>query len=175
MNVNYKRDCKAAPGEYVEAEVDREVTNTNEPRTHSCLCLGPSGNRQGSYKCLDIDTNKLVVRRILHVIPMPDDVMRKVNALGKRGARAIERGNITFRNRKGDKFSWENDTFDDLVVVNEEKKIYPEVAAEIPSVPLQEEVDSDTKSTDFKDDALSLRAPLAKAGANANPADRNGR
>jgi len=105
---------------------------------------------------------------------MPDDVMRKVNALGKRGARAIERGKITFRNRKGDKFSWENDTFDDLVVDNEEKKIYPDVAAEIPTVPLQEELDSGTKLTNFKDDALSLRARLAKAGANANPTDCKG-
>ena len=44
MIVNHARDCKASPGEYVEAVVDREVTNTNEPRTHPCLCLAPSGN-----------------------------------------------------------------------------------------------------------------------------------
>ena len=41
LPLNYERDCKAAPGEYVEAVVDREVTNTNEPRTYPCLCLGP--------------------------------------------------------------------------------------------------------------------------------------
>ena len=70
MVVDYERDCKAAPGEYVEAEVDREVTNTNEPCTHPCLCLGPSGNHQGSYKCLDIDSNRVVVRRTLDVIPI---------------------------------------------------------------------------------------------------------
>ena len=74
------------------------VTNTNEPRTHPCLCLGPSGSRQGTYKCLDIDTNKVVHRRILHVLPMPDSIIRKVEALGKKGARAIERGKIHFRN-----------------------------------------------------------------------------
>ena len=102
---NYERDFKAAQGDYVEAEMDRVITNTNEPRTHPCLYLGPSGNRQGSSKCLDLDTNKVVHRRALHVLPMPDDVKRKVEALGKRGARAIERGNITFRNRNGKKFS----------------------------------------------------------------------
>ena len=122
---NYERDFKAAPGEYVEAEVDPVITNTNEPRTHPCLCLGPSGNRQGSSKCLDIKTNRVVVRRVINVIPMPDNIKREVEALGKRGARAIERGNLTFRNRNGEKFSWENDALDDLVVEKEEKRSTP--------------------------------------------------
>ena len=30
MALNYARDCKTAPGEYIDAVVDREVTNTNE-------------------------------------------------------------------------------------------------------------------------------------------------
>ena len=34
---NFERDFKAAPGDYVEAEMDRIITNTNEPRTHPCL------------------------------------------------------------------------------------------------------------------------------------------
>ena len=76
------------------------------------------------------------MRRVLDVIPMPDDIKRRVEALGKRGARAIERGNLTFRNRNGEKFSWENDAFEDLVVEKEEKRIYPDIPAEIPGVPL---------------------------------------
>ena len=86
MNIDHQRGCKVAPWEYVEAEVEREVTNTNEPRTHPCLYLGPSGNRQGTSKCLDVDTNKVVHRRVLHVIPMPDDIKWRVEALGKWGA-----------------------------------------------------------------------------------------
>ena len=107
---NHARDCKAAPGEYLEAEVDPDVTNTNDPRTRACVCLGPSGNRQGSVKCLDLETNKTVYRSVANVDPMPDDIIRKVNALGKKGAHAIERGNVTFRNRNGEKFSiwWSN-------------------------------------------------------------------
>ena len=56
---------------------------------------------------------------------MPDSIKKKVEALGKRGVRAIERGNITFRNRNGEKFSWENDAFEDLVVEKEEKRFTP--------------------------------------------------
>ena len=67
---------------------------------------------------------------------MPDGIKKQVEALGKRGARAIERGSITFRNRNGEKFSLENNTFEDLVVGKEEKKIYPDILADILGVPL---------------------------------------
>ena len=100
---------------------------------------------------------------------MPDDIKREVEALGKRGARAIERGKITFRNRKGEKFSWENDTFDDLVVDKEEKKIYPDISAETPGVPLVEGVNSGAQMSDFTDETSSLSDRIAKAVANTNP------
>ena len=67
---------------------------------------------------------------------MPDSVIRKVEELGKRGARAIERGKILFTNRKGEKFSWENNDLDEIVVEKDEEKIFPDILAEIPGVPL---------------------------------------
>ena len=54
------------------------------------------------------------------------------------------------------------------------KKIYPDISTEIPGVPPQEAVDSGAQPTDYKDDALPLRARLAKAGTNANPPDHTG-
>ena len=42
--------------------------------------------------------------------------------MGNGGTRAIEHGNLTFRNRNREKFSWENDAFEDLVVEKEEKR-----------------------------------------------------
>ena len=56
---------------------------------------------------------------------------------------------------------------------DQEKKIYPDVPAEIPGVPLQEGVNSGAQATDFQDTSLSLRARMAKAGANANPPDQS--
>ena len=43
--VHYKRDCRACIGGYVEASTGAIFTNDNTPRTHSCIALGPSGNR----------------------------------------------------------------------------------------------------------------------------------
>ena len=73
LTVDYKRDCKAVVGAYVEASIDAEITNENVERRQSCIYLGPSSNRQGSIKCFVIDTGAVVVRRILtfYHIPTP--------------------------------------------------------------------------------------------------------
>ena len=54
--VDYYKDCRADLGGYVEASTDKVVTNDNTPLTHACIALGPSGNRQGSLKCFDLQT-----------------------------------------------------------------------------------------------------------------------
>ena len=48
MNLNFIRDCNIDCGVYVEASTDVIITNDNSEGTHSCIALGPSGNRQGS-------------------------------------------------------------------------------------------------------------------------------
>ena len=72
--------CNAGFGSYVQATTDAIVTNNQKPRTHGCIALGPSGNRQGSLKCFDLETGMVVIRRIVKVFPMPDRVVKKVNA-----------------------------------------------------------------------------------------------
>ena len=48
MKASYEAHCKAPSGAYVEASVDRDITNTNEARTHPSIVFGPTGNVQGS-------------------------------------------------------------------------------------------------------------------------------
>ena len=57
--INYLRDCRARVGAYIEASRDAMVTNVQDKRTHSCIALGASGNRQGSIKCFELDTGKV--------------------------------------------------------------------------------------------------------------------
>ena len=47
LTVNFKDHCKFDVGGYVEASTDAVITNDNSDRTHACIFLGPSGNRQG--------------------------------------------------------------------------------------------------------------------------------
>ena len=81
--VNYKRDCWACMGGYVETITDAIVTDDNTPRTHSFIALGPSGNHQGSVKCFDLETGKVVVRRTINHIPWPERMIKKASAWGR--------------------------------------------------------------------------------------------
>ena len=48
-------------------------------RTHGCVALGTAGNWQGSTKCFDLDTGKVVLRRIIgEALPSPDLVIKRV-------------------------------------------------------------------------------------------------
>ena len=58
------------------------VTNSQIPRRQDCISLGTSGNRQVSLKCFDFKTGSVVTRRIFDVLPMPDIIIKQVNALG---------------------------------------------------------------------------------------------
>lgn len=88
-----------------------------------------TGNMQGTYKFLSLETSRLIQGRRFEVLPMLVDVVRKVNATGK------EAGNETqFRDRHGEETedfmdahqseeeidSQNNDDYDDYFSVNEE-------------------------------------------------------
>ena len=87
--------------------------------------------------------------------------------------KSIKRNNITFRNRNGEKFSRENDVFDNLVADEEEKKVYPDIPAEIPGIPLEEGINSGAQASDFQEETSLLRNLIAKAAANRNPSEAN--
>jgi hypothetical protein len=69
LTVDYKYDCKAVVGAYVEAGTNAEITNKNVERRQSCIYLGPSGNRQGGA---------VVVRRIFDILSYPEAILKKV-------------------------------------------------------------------------------------------------
>ncbi len=58
-----KLHCRAPFGSYCKVHVDPEITNTFEPRTKWAICMGPTGNLQGSYKFLSLATRKKVTQR----------------------------------------------------------------------------------------------------------------
>ena len=116
------------------------MTNDNNPRTHGCIALGPSGNRQGSLKYFDLQTDNVVPRRVIKQIPLPDGTIEIANALGRKSKHLIRRESITILNRYHDKFDWENDDMSDLVVTKDQPKlIHPTIAAELSGI----EVESD--------------------------------
>ena len=80
------------------SSTDAIITNGNNHRTHACIALGPSGNRQGYINCFDIDTCRVVVSRTDKKMIWPERLVRKVNAWGKKGKKAILKDQIKFLN-----------------------------------------------------------------------------
>jgi hypothetical protein len=58
IQFDYHKHCKLQFGSYVQAHQEPSPTNTQAARTVGAICLGPTGNIQGSYKFLNLRTGK---------------------------------------------------------------------------------------------------------------------
>jgi hypothetical protein len=57
--------------------------NSQITRTKGAISLGPSGNLQVGFKFMALNSVKKIFRRSWDVIPMPDLMIDRVNALGR--------------------------------------------------------------------------------------------
>ena len=80
-----KLHCKTPFGAYCEVHTDPDITNTMEPRTKWGICLGPTGNMQGSYKFMSLSTGKKIVRRKFTEMLMTESVMNQNGKWAKKG------------------------------------------------------------------------------------------
>ena len=66
-------------------QVHEEPTPTNSPaaRTIGAIIVGPTGNLQGGYKILNLQTGKKITRRKWNHLPMPTEVIERMNQLVK--------------------------------------------------------------------------------------------
>ena len=77
------KHIKAGFRDYIEATTDNEVTNDIKGQTHGYVSLGTSGNCQGSQVCFDLKTGRVVLRRVIQILPMSDSVIQVNNNWGK--------------------------------------------------------------------------------------------
>jgi hypothetical protein len=70
--------------------------NSQLAGTKGTIYLGPSGDLQGRFKFMDLNTGKKIVCRSWDVIPIPDLVISRVNALG-----SDQPHHMTFTDRRG--------------------------------------------------------------------------
>ena len=105
-----------------------------QSRTMPAICLGPTGNMQGTYNFLNLTTGHIVKRRRFHEIPAPDSVIRHVNDLAsKNGVSSI----LVFANWHKIPFDWpDNDAPQDGLDPTPLAP-YPDIPAKIPGVILE--------------------------------------
>jgi hypothetical protein len=80
--LDYKKHLSLQVGQYCQVHKEDTLRNSQSPRTKGAISLGPSGNLQGGYKFMALNTGKKITHRSWDVIPMPDTVIAHVNALG---------------------------------------------------------------------------------------------
>jgi hypothetical protein len=76
--IDYNLHLKSPFGAYVQATV-ATTDNSMNPRTHSAIVLGPTLNKTGSYKVLELSTWKVVTRHKIKVLPTPGAVTEFMN------------------------------------------------------------------------------------------------
>ena len=61
--LNYKKHLSLQVGQYCQVHEEDTPRNSQSPRTKGAISLGPSGNLQGGYKFMALNTGKKITRR----------------------------------------------------------------------------------------------------------------
>jgi hypothetical protein len=80
--LDYKKHLSLQIGQYNQVHEEDNHCNNQLAHTKGAISLGPSGNLQGGFKFMALNTGKNIVCHSWDVIPMPDVVITRVNALG---------------------------------------------------------------------------------------------
>ena len=82
LRLDYHRHCSLAFGEYVHTHEEHDNTMTG--RTVGAIALGPTGNEQGSHFFMSLGTGRLLNRARWNTLPMPAEVIKQVNRMGRK-------------------------------------------------------------------------------------------
>ena len=114
-NLSYSEHCRCPFGAYVQTH-EEGYNKTDTERSLDAICLGPTGNSQGTYNFMNLATGMKIKRRKWTELPVSDWVIKRVNDLGKKDKNEKE---LTFRNRSKqivDDDTSETDGFDDDII-----------------------------------------------------------
>jgi hypothetical protein len=79
--LDYKKHLSLLIGQYCQVYEEYHPRNSQLARTKGAISLGPSGNLQGGFNFMALNTRKKIVCHSWDVIPMPYVVIARVNAL----------------------------------------------------------------------------------------------
>jgi hypothetical protein len=80
--LDYKKHLSLQKGQYCQVHEEGNPRNSQLARTKGAISLGPSGNLQGGFKFMALNTGKKIVCRSWDVIPILD-VVCSIQCLGK--------------------------------------------------------------------------------------------
>jgi hypothetical protein len=143
------------------------------PWTHKAIAMGPMGNLQGMAKFFCLNTGRILKRKLFTALPMPDRVIKHVNAIGLRKKQDQV---FRFHNRRQEPYEWTNAVpeddpeFQGLLEDNKEAA-YPDISAEPPGVELESEETNYAAVTDEPEPDFGQLAATALVNAGIDPQD----
>ena len=95
--LDYHRHCRLEFGSYVQ--VHEEHDNTMATRTVGAIALRPTGNAQGGFYFMSLESGRKLNRNHWTELPMPKEVIDRVQVIARQTG--SDRG-LAFGNRNGD-------------------------------------------------------------------------
>jgi hypothetical protein len=81
--LDFKKHLSLQIGQYCQVHEEDTPRKSQVARTKGAISLGPSGNLQGGFKFMALNSGKKIAQRIWDVIPLLDVAVNRVNELGK--------------------------------------------------------------------------------------------
>ena len=118
IKLYYSKHWRLPFGSYVQVNDEPSPTNSPTAKTVGAITLGPTGNLQGGYKFLNLRTGKKITRQNWTHLPMPSEVIERVNKIGSaEGQPKLP----TFQDRHGYEKSDPDPYFSHLITRSKEK------------------------------------------------------
>lgn len=81
--LDYIKHCKVPFGTYCQVFQHNDPSNTDAECTVDAICLGPTGNLQGSYKFFNLETRQKIICNQFTPIPMTKAIITRVNRIAE--------------------------------------------------------------------------------------------
>ena len=95
--LTYDKHANIEFGTYVQTHEEHD--NSMGPRTLGAICLGPTGNAQGSHWFLSLTSGFRTTRRVWTELPLPTNVKDRIDQMGRDQNMPTT---LTYANRKGE-------------------------------------------------------------------------
>jgi hypothetical protein len=79
--LGYKKHLSLQLGKYFQVHEEDNPHNSQIARTKEAIYVGPSGNLEGGFKLMALNSSKKIVHHSWDIIPMPDLLIDRVNTL----------------------------------------------------------------------------------------------
>jgi len=154
-------------GEYAEVYAGGNITNTNEERTTSAIGLYPSGNLQGGWIFMSLNTGRALHRKQWKKLAVTNKIIERVEELAMKENQPYIANNFKYRWASSGteqlKSQRNNDNYDDSIHTDTDEFFDPpivefhEISDEVNEIEMENVVDDNSIShdTEYKDEGAS--------------------